>query len=316
MLPFVLRRFVSLFVTLALASVVIFLMLEIVPGDPARLLLGINATQDAVDALRHQMGLDQPAIARYWDWISGLAVGDFGRSFTYSVPVGELIAERAVVSLPLALFALTLSTVIAIPVGIFSASRRGRFADTAVMAATQFGIAVPNFWFAILLVYLFAVALNWVPAGGFPGWDDGLWPALRALILPTIALALPQAAILSRVTRSALIEALGEDYVRTARAKGLSRRAVLWHHALRNALIPVITIMGMQFSFLLAGAIIVENVFYLPGLGRLLFQAITQHDLPVVQNVVVLLVASVVVINFMIDIAYAWIDPRLQGRQA
>jgi peptide/nickel transport system permease protein len=316
MLPFVLRRFLSLFVTLALASVVIFLMLEIVPGDPARLLLGINATQDAVDNLRHQMGLDQTAVIRYWRWVSGLAVGDFGRSFTYSVPVGELIAERAVVSLPLALIALTLSTIIAIPVGIFSASRRGRFADTAVMAATQFGIAIPNFWFALLLVYLFAVALHWVPAGGFPGWDEGFWPALRALILPSVALALPQAAILSRVTRSALIEALGEDYVRTARAKGLSRRSVLWHHALRNALIPVVTIMGMQFSFLLAGAIIVENVFYLPGLGRLVFQAITQHDLPVVQNVVVLLVGSVVLINFLIDVTYAWIDPRLRGRHA
>jgi peptide/nickel transport system permease protein len=316
MLPFVLRRFLSLFVTLALASVVIFLMLEIIPGDPARLLLGINATQDAVDALRHQMGLDQSAPVRYWHWISGLIVGDFGRSFTYSVPVSELIAERAVVSLPLALIALTLSTMIAIPVGIFSASRRGRFADTAVMAVTQFGIAIPNFWFALLLVYLFAVALHWVPAGGFPGWDEGLWPALRALVLPSVALALPQAAILSRVTRSALIEALGEDYVRTARAKGLTRRSVLWHHALRNALIPVITIMGMQFSFLLAGAIIVENVFYLPGLGRLVFQAITQHDLPVVQNVVVLLVASVVLINFLIDVTYAWIDPRLRGRNA
>ena len=312
MLPFLLRRFASLLVTLLLASIVIFIMLEIVPGDPARLMLGINATQDAVDALRQQMGMNAPPITRYLDWIGGILVGDFGRSYTYSVPVGELIAERVVVSLPLALIALALSTMIAIPVGIFSAANRGKTADTAVMVTTQFGIAVPNFWFALLLVYLFAVVLRLVPAGGFPGWDEGLWPALKALVLPSIALALPQAAILSRVTRSALIEALGEDYIRTARAKGLSRRSTLWNHALRNALIPVVTIMGLQFAFLLAGAIIVENVFYLPGLGRLVFQAITQHDLPVVQNVIILLVAAVVLTNFLVDIAYAWIDPRLR----
>lgn len=315
MLPFLLKRFASLLVTLLLASIVIFIMLEVVPGDPARLMLGINATQDAVDTLREQMGMNAPAIWRYFDWITGIFSGDFGRSYTYSVPVGELIAERVVVSLPLALIALALSTLIAIPVGIFSAANRGKTADTAVMITTQFGIAVPNFWFALLLVYLFAVVLRLVPAGGFPGWDEGLWPALKALVLPSIALALPQAAILSRVSRSALIEALGEDYIRTARAKGLSRRATLWNHALRNALIPVVTIMGLQFAFLLAGAIIIENVFYLPGLGRLVFQAITQHDLPVVQNVIILLVASVVLINFLVDIAYAWIDPRLRRGQ-
>lgn len=314
MLPFLAKRLLSLLLTMALASAVVFLILEIVPGDPARLMLGMNASQDAVDVLRLQMGLDRPAILRYVGWIAGMLNGDFGKSYTYSVPVAELIAERIRVSLPLASIALTLSTVIAIPVGVFAASRRGRASDTAVMAATQFGIAVPNFWFALLLVYVFAVGLRWVPSGGFPGWDAGLWPALRALLLPAIALGLPQAAILSRVARSALIEALGEDYVRTARAKGLTRRAALWNHALRNAMIPVVTIMGLQFAFLLAGTIIIENVFYLPGLGRLVFQAINQNDLPVVQNVVILLVATVVVTNFLVDLAYAWIDPRLRRR--
>ena len=316
MLLFLSKRLASLFITLALASIVIFFLLEVVPGDPARLMLGINATQDAVNALREQMGLNEPVWQRYLSWIGGLATGDFGRSYTYSVPVSELIAERSVVSLPLALLALTLSTLIAIPVGIYAASRRGQAADTGVMAATQIGIAIPNFWFALLLVYVFAVSFRLVPSGGFPGWDTGVWPALKALILPSIALALPQAAILARVTRSALIEALGEDYVRTARAKGLSRRATLRRHALRNAMIPVVTIIGLQFAFLLAGTIIIENVFYLPGLGRLAFQAITQRDLAVVRNVVVLLVAAVILINFVVDLAYAWIDPRLrrQGR--
>lgn len=314
MLSYALRRIVIVAITLLAASVIVFAVLEIVPGDPARLMLGINATDDAVAALRQQMGLDQPLVLRYFEWIGGMLTGDFGRSYTYSVPVIDLIRERLVVSLPLALMALVLSTVIAIPVGIFSAARRGSAADAGVMAATQLGIAIPNFWFAILLVYVFAIALRLVPAGGFPGWDAGIGKALGALILPAIALALPQAAILARVTRSALLDVLGEDYIRTARAKGLPARLVLRRHAMRNALIPVLTILGLQFAFLLAGTIIIENVFYLPGLGRLVFQAITQRDLIVVESVVVLLVATVVIVNFLVDLAYAWADPRLRRR--
>lgn len=286
--------------------------MEIVPGDPAQLILGFNATDDAVAALREQMGLDQNFITRYFRWVSGLVVGDFGTSYTYSVPVLELISERIVVSLPLALIALLLSTIIAIPTGIFAASRRGKLADTGIMGLTQLGIAIPNFWFALLMVYVFAIYLQIVPAGGFPGWEAGILAVLKSLILPSIALALPQAAILARVTRSALLESLGEDYIRTARAKGLTRSMVLWRHALRNAMIPVLTILGLQFAFLLAGTIIIENVFYLPGLGRLIFQAITQRDLIVVESTVVLLVGTVITINFFVDIAYAWVDPRLQ----
>ena len=173
---------------------------------------------------------------------------------------------------------------------------------------------MPNFWFAMLLVLLFAITLRWFPAGGFPGWSAGTWPALKALILPAVALALPQASILARVMRSSLLETLGEDYVRTARAKGLSEGQALRRHALRNALIPVLTIIGLQFSFLLAGTIIIENVFYLPGLGRLVFQAINQRDLIVVKSVVMLLVASVIFVNFLVDLAYAVVDPRLRRR--
>jgi peptide/nickel transport system permease protein len=182
------------------------------------------------------------------------------------------------------------------------------------MGAAQLGVAVPNFWFALLLVYLFAVWLRWLPAGGFPGWSAGVWPALKALMLPALALALPQAAILARVTRSALVDVLSEDYIRTARAKGMPWRRVLWGHALRNALIPVVTIMGLQFAFLLAGTIIIENVFYLPGLGRLIFQAITQRDLIVVESVVMLLVATVIAVNLIVDLSYALVDPRLRNR--
>ncbi|MFK5981016.1 MAG: ABC transporter permease [Rhizobiaceae bacterium] len=312
---FLLRRAASLLVTLVLASMVIFAMLEIVPGDPAQMMLGLNASEEAVQALRTQMGLDQPIFTRYLSWITGMMSGDFGTSYTYNVPVSELIGERLVVSLPLAIFALLLSAIVAIPVGLYAALHRGKTADTTSMAIAQVGIAIPNFWFALLLVYVFAVMLKLVPAGGFPGWSDGLWPACQALLLPAIALALPQAAILARVTRSALIESMGEDYIRTARAKGLTRSQTLWSHALRNAMIPVVTIMGLQFAFLLAGTIIIENVFYLPGLGRLVFQAITQRDLIVVESVVIILVASVIIINFLVDITYAWIDPRLRRRE-
>jgi peptide/nickel transport system permease protein len=311
---FLLKRIAIGLVTLLVASMIVLSVMEILPGDPARLMLGMNATPEALDALREQMGLNAPVVERYISWAGGMLTGDFGRSFTYRAPVIDLIAERAVVSVPLALIALTLSTAIAIPVGIFAAARRGKLGDTVSMGTAQIGVAIPNFWFALLLIYVFAVWLRLVPAGGFPGWSGGVWPGLKALILPSIALALPQAAILARVTRSAMLEVLGEDYIRTARAKGMPRRKVLWRHALRNAMIPVLTILGLQFAFLLAGTIIIENVFYIPGLGRLVFQAITQRDLIVVEGVIMLLVASVILVNILVDVAYALVDPRLRAR--
>ncbi|CAM5650640.1 ABC transporter permease [Mycolicibacterium aubagnense] len=314
MTAYLLKRVAIAFATLVLASIVVFAVLEILPGDPARLMLGMNASAEQVEQVRTQMGLNDPLLLRYLHWVGNLVVLDFGRSYTYSVPVIDLVRERVAVSLPLALIALALSTLIAIPVGLYAASRQGRFGDTVSMGISQIGVAIPNFWFALLLIYLFAVWLKWVPAGGFPGWNAGAWPALKALILPAIALALPQAAILARVTRQALIEVLSEDYIRTARAKGMPYRAVLWRHALRNAMIPVLTILGLQFAFLLAGTIIIENVFYLPGLGRLIFQAITQRDLIVVESVVMLLVATVILVNLLVDFSYAIVDPRLRGR--
>jgi peptide/nickel transport system permease protein len=315
MTAYLLKRLIIAALTLVLASMVVFAVMEILPGDPARLMLGMNASSEQVEVLRNQMGLNAPLVLRYLQWAGGLLCLDFGRSYTYSVPVIDLVRERIAVSLPLALIALALSTVIAIPVGVFSASRQGRAGDTLAMGAAQLGVAVPNFWFALMLIYLFAVWLRLVPAGGFPGWGAGIWTALKSLILPAVALALPQAAILARVARAALIEVLNEDYIRTARAKGLPYRAVLWRHALRNAMIPVLTILGLQFAFLLAGTIIIENVFYLPGLGRLIFQAITQRDLIVVESIVMLLVAAVILINLIVDFSYAIVDPRLRGRQ-
>ncbi|WBU57010.1 ABC transporter permease [Paracoccus sediminicola] len=313
MLRYVAKRLISLTLSLVVASMVIFLLVEMVPGDPATYMLGTGAQPDTLAALRAQLGLDQPLPLRYARWVGNVLSGDLGQSFTYKTPVTGMVLDRMQVSLPLALMALTMAVLIAFPIGLFAASRRGGAADAGVMGLTQIGIALPNFWFAMLLVLLFAVKMQWLPAGGFAGWSDPV-AALRSLLLPAIALALPQAAILARVLRSALIETMDQDYIRTARAKGLSRGKTLRRHALRNALIPVLTIMGMQFSFLLAGAIIIENVFYLPGLGRMIFQAITQRDLIVVQSAVLVLVAAVIAVTFFVDLSYAVVDPRLRAK--
>lgn len=314
MLRYALKRALSLALSLVVASLVIFFVIEVAPGDPASFMLGINAEPDTVAALRAELGLDQGKLERYLSWVGGMVQGDFGMSYTYRTPVAGMIADRLWVSLPLALYALALSTLIAFPAGIYAAARRGKAGDMAVMGATQLGVAVPNFWFAMILVLIFAINLRWFGAGGFAGWDKGLGAALHSLTLPAIALALPQAAILARVMRSALLDILGEDFMRSARAKGLTRRQALWRHGLRNALIPVLTIIGLQFSFLLAGAIIIEQVFFLPGLGRLVFQAISSRDLIVVESVVMILVFAVILVNFLVDLAYALVDPRLRNR--
>jgi len=304
----------SLLVTFLAATVAIFVVVQVVPGDPAAFMMGMNASPEAVAALHAQLGLEGPAWARYFAWIGGLLHGDFGTSYTYRVPVAGLVAERLAVSLPLALLATALSIAIGVPAGYVAARHRGRAIDAAFGWAARLGIALPSFWLAILLVLLFSVVLRWTAAGGFPGWDAGWRPALGALALPTVALALPQAAILARVTRTALIETLSEDYIRTARAKGLSRKAALRRHALPNALGPVLTVLGLQVPFLLAGSAIIETIFFLPGLGRLVLQAITQRDLIVVQSVVVLLVGAAVLASFTVDVLQLAIDPRLRHR--
>jgi peptide/nickel transport system permease protein len=303
-------------VTLLFATAIVFVVVEILPGDPARFMMGLHADPAALEALRHQLGLDEAPLQRYFAWLAGLTHADFGTSYTYRVPVRELLAERLQISLPLDVYALTLTTLIAFPVGLFAAARRGRTGDFVLTGLTQVGLAVPNFWLGLLLVLVFAIDLRWVSAGGFPGWHGGFWRAIEHLSLPALALAVPQAAILARVLRGALVATLHEDYIRTARAKGVGEWRLLWRHALPNAMVPVLTILGLQFSFLLAGGVIIENVFFLPGLGRLAFQAIIQRDLIVVQSVVIVLVFAVVVVSFLIEIAYLLCDPRLAARES
>ena len=312
MIGYILRRLVALGLTLLAAALVIFVVLEVLPGDPAAVTLGLNAAPEALAALRTEMGLDKPAVLRFFIWLGGLVTGDLGQSYTYRVPVLQLITERMAVTLPLALMAIALATAIGIPLGMLAASRHGRLADAGVMVFAQAGLAIPNFWFGLLLVLVFAVGLGWLPAGGFPGWQAGLGVSLKALLMPALALALPQAAIIARVTRSSMLDTLQEDFVRTARAKGLSEGMTMRRHALRNALIPVVTILGLQFSVLIAGAIIIENVFALPGLGRLVFQAIAQHDLIVVKDLVMLFAGLAILINFAVELLYGLIDPRLR----
>jgi peptide/nickel transport system permease protein len=316
---FLLRRAAGFVATLAVASLLVFAVLELLPGNAAEVMLGDTATPEAVAALNAQLGLDRPALQRYLEWVGGLLQGRSADSLSYAAPTAALIAERLRVTLPLALLAMALTTVLALALGLYAAARHNRPGDVAVMVASQVGIAIPNFWFAILLILLFAVKLQWVAAGGFPGWTaeegGGLVPALRALLLPALALAAVQAAILARVTRSAVLEVLREDFVRTARAKGLSRRQALLRHVLRNAMVPVLTVMGLQFANLVTGTIVVENVFVLPGLGRLVFQAIANRDLVLVRDVVMALAAMVVAVNFVVDLLAAAVDPRLRGRR-
>ena len=314
---FLLKRLLTLLATLAAASIVVFAVLEILPGNAAQVLLGPDASPEAIAELANQLGLNQPAVQRYFHWIGGLLTGDMGTSYAYGSPVLDLVLERRALTVPLAIIAMLFTTVIAITAGVYAASRHNKLGDVSVMGLAQIGIAIPNFWFAILLILLFSVKLQWFSAGGFPGWNEdaggGFWPALQALFLPAIALAVVQAAILARITRSAVLDVQQEDFVRTARAKGLSQQATLWRHVLRNAMIPVVTVMGLQFANLLAGTIVVENVFSLPGLGRLIFQSISNRDLIVVRNCVMLLAALVVLVNFVVDLLYAVIDPRVKA---
>jgi peptide/nickel transport system permease protein len=311
-----LQRLASFAATLAVASVLVFVVLELLPGNAAQIILGESATAESLAALEARLGLDRPPLARYTDWVVGLLQGRTANSLSYDTPTAELIAERLQVTLPLALMAMALTLVIALSAGVYAASRHNRLGDVGVMAASQVGIAIPNFWFAILLILLFAVQLQWVSAGGFPGWTDdeggGVVDALVALILPSVALAVVQAAILARVTRSAVLEVMREDFVRTARAKGLTRGQALRRHVLRNAMIPVLTVAGLQFGNLITGAIVVENVFVLPGVGRLVFQAIANRDLVVVRDVVLFLAATVITINLLVDLLYLVVDPRLR----
>jgi len=309
---YVARRVAALAVTLLFVSLLVFVVVRVLPGDPALIILGLEASPDSVARVRHALGLDQPIPVQYARWVGQALRGDLGRSIQYDLPVGTLILSRLAVTLPLTLLAAGFMIAAAIPLGVFAATRHRRWGDYLAMTLSQLGVAVPGFWAGLLLILLFSVRLGWMQSGGFDGWGAGLWHGLRSLLLPAIALGLFQFAVLARTTRSALLEVLREEYVKTARAKGVAERAVLFRHALRNALIPIVTVAGIQLGQLLAGSIILESVFYLPGLGRLTLAAISARDLPVVQGVVLFVASMIVIVNAAVDILYGVLDPRIR----
>jgi peptide/nickel transport system permease protein len=311
-IAYVVRRLIGLVISLFLVSILVFLAMRVLPGDPAQVMLGMEAVPETLARLRQDLGLDRPLPVQYAAWARGLLTGDLGESLQYGVPIGELVASRLAVTVPLAGLAVAIAVLIGIPLGLFAATHRGRPGDYGVMLLSQVGLAVPAFWLGILLILVFAVRLGWLSSGGFVPWSESALGAVRSLFLPALALGAIRAAVVARLSRAAMLDVLHQDYLRTARGKGLSERVVLWKHALRNALLPVVTSVGMQFAALLAGTIIIENVFYLPGLGRFAFQAISQRDLPVVQDIVLLIAALVVGVNLLVDLGCALLDPRVR----
>lgn len=302
----------ALAATLLFVSLLVFVVVRVLPGDPALIILGLEANADSVARVRRELGLDQPITVQYAHWVTRALSGDLGRSIQYDLPVATLILSRLTVTLPLTLLAAALMIAAAIPLGVYAATHHRRWGDYLTMVLSQLGVAVPGFWAGLLLILLFSVQLGWVQAGGFDGWGQGFWRGVRSLLLPAVALGLFQFAVLARTTRSALLEVLREEYVKTARAKGVAERGVLFRHALRNALIPIVTVAGVQLGQLLAGSIILESVFYLPGLGRLTLAAISARDLPVVQGVVLFVASMIVTVNAAVDILYGILDPRIR----
>lgn len=306
------RRTGFLLVSLVISSVLVFVMCAVLPGDPARVALGVQANEESVRALRRELGVDRSLIAQYFDWAGGLLRGDFGRSYVTKVDIGEQIGSRLGVTLSLVLGGILVALLIALPLGVLAAVRHRRASGAALTVASQVGLAVPSFWAGILLAYLFAVKLRWLPASGYTSLSADPVGWFRHLLLPWLALGLVQGAVLMRYVRSAVLDVLREDYLRTARAVGRTSTGALWRHGIRNASIPVITVLGVQLATLLVGAIIIESVFTLPGVGTMLLQGVANRDLLLVQGTIMVLVAFVLALNWLVEALYVVLDPRLR----
>ncbi len=313
MTRFVAVKLLRLVATVLVAAAILFVLLDLVPGDPARFILGINATDESVAVLHRELGLDQPAIQRFFGWLGGMMVGDFGTSVTQNAPVVSLIAACMAVTVPLSVMAIVLSVAIGLPAGIAAARRPRGVADVVLVGLARLGMGSANFWLGMLLVLLFAMTLRWLPPGGFVPWRDNALGAYGSLILPALALTLPQAAMLALLVREALVEARNSGYVRAARARGLTMREAMRKLGLRNAMLEVLGVAVPQLALLVADTVIVENVFYLPGLGRLIFDAVASHDLIVIRSALVVLILLVAGTAFLLDLGSLWIDPRLRA---
>lgn len=310
-----LKKLLGVFATLLLVSMLTFTALYLIPGDPAVLILGTEAEHQDIELVRSQLGLDRPVAVQYFSWLAGILKGDFGNSITFSkgYSVSQLVASAIPVTVPLAVAAMILSLLLAVPLGMLAASRKGSILDSLILTLSQTGLSVPAFWLGILAIQFFAVRLGWFPPGSMPKWSDDPAGAASSLLLPALVLALPRAAILTRIVRTAMLETLGEEYIRTARGKGVSEWSIVTRHALRNALVSISTVAGIQLIQLLAGAIVIEQVFSLPGLGRLILSSVLLRDLPVVQGAVFAGAALILAVNFLLDSVYPLIDPRIRG---
>ena len=311
-LGFLLRRILTALITLLLASVLVFFAMLLVPGDPVQLILGLNYDPNQYAVLQQQLGLDKPPLERFIGWLAGIPQGDLGTSISLSQEVSRLIWDRLPITLPLVGFSSLLALLIALPAGVYAARHRGSLADVVVVALTQIGLAIPSFWLGIMFVLLFAVTLGWLPANGWTNWSDDPFKAARSLVMPVLTLALGQAAGLVRMVRSSVLETQSQDFVRTARSKGLLEGVVMRKHILRNAAINILTLVGIQFGQLLAGGIVVESVFNIPGLGLLGLQAVRSGDYPLVQGVVFVIAMIIVLINLVVDLMYGTLDPRIR----
>jgi peptide/nickel transport system permease protein len=308
---YVVRRFGVFALSVFVSSLLVFAVMSILPGDPAQVMLGTQATPEAIADLRERLGLNEPLISQYFDWLWSAVQGDFGVSPFTGQEIAPQILDRLKLTIPLAVFSMTLTVLVSFPLGVYAAARHRKIGDAVISVGSQVGLAIPAFWAGLLLVTAFAVNNRWFPSGGFPGWEVSFSESVRALILPAVSLAIVQSAIVTRYVRSAVLDTMRNDYIRTARAKGLTRSASLWRHGLRNAAIPVLTVLGLQFAALLAGTVVIESVFVLPGLGSMLLQGITRRDLVLVQGGAFTIAVLILSVNLFVDLMYRVLDPRV-----
>jgi peptide/nickel transport system permease protein len=316
MTTYVIRRLILGVVVLIIVTIMVFLAMRLLPGDPIMMLVSESEskelTEQQIANLRHQFGLDKPMIIQYTNWLYGTLRGDFGQSIMYRAPVASEIFRRIPVTMNLGIFAYIVSVIFGLPAGVLCAVRRGKFTDTLVTTLSNIGITVPAFWFGLMLIYLFGLYFHWLPVQGYTSPFSNLWLNLKQLIMPVICLALFPIASNSRQTRSSMLEVMNQDYIRTAWSKGLRERVVIFRHALKNGLIPVITMSAMGLSMIIGGSVVIETVFNIPGMGRLAVTAILNHDYPFVQGIVLIIAIFIMFINLMVDLAYGWLDPRIR----
>ncbi len=312
MLAYTVRRILATIPVMLVVALFVFSLLYLAPGDPAAIIAGDQATPADVERIRASLGLDRPFLVRFSDWLWHIIHGDLGTSIFTNLPVSHMIAQRIEPTLSLMVLTILFSIVVAIPLGVVAAWKQGSLIDRAVMVLAVMGFSVPVFVMGYLLAYIFALQLDWLPVQGFTSISQGFWPFLRNLILPTVALGLIYVALLARITRATMLEVLSQDYVRTAKAKGVGQRAILFVHALKNAAVPIVTVVGIGVALLIGGAVVTESVFAIPGLGRLTVDAILRRDYPVIQGVVLLFSFVYVLVNLGVDLLYTLFDPRIR----